>query len=69
MSPNSRSGAERWGGFLPTPSPSLAAQRLSALRDDAVRDGHELLAHLIEVALVEAERIAERAKESRERQD
>ena len=33
--------------------------RLIALRDEALAGGYELLAHLIEIALVEAERIVE----------
>ena len=45
--------------FDPTPPDDPMVRRLAALRDEAEAEGFPLLTYLIEVALVEAERIAE----------
>jgi hypothetical protein len=50
--------------FLPTQPDDPMVERLAALRDEAEACGHELLTHLIELALVEAEKIAEIGSES-----
>lgn len=50
--------------FLPTQPDDPMVERLAALRDEAEVCGHELLTHLIELALMEAEKIAEIGHES-----
>lgn len=45
--------------FTPDPPSDPMVQRLAALRDEAEAAGFTLLTYLIEVALVEAERLAE----------
>jgi hypothetical protein len=46
--------------FLPPPPDDPMVLKLTALREEADAAGNGLLAHLIEIALMEAERLAEK---------
>ena len=51
--------------FLPRQPDDPMVTRLAVLRDEAEASGHDLLTHLIELAMVEAEKIAEAQREGR----
>ena len=55
--------------FTPSPPEDPTVRRLVGLRNEAEAAGFTLLAYLIDVAVVEAERIAEGPQQSRARTD